>query len=59
MWPTKDLLIRVIRQRARRRAGELACALIRARPEAREMVLAELQFQQWLQESCRQCEMGP
>ena len=52
---TKDLLIRIIEVRARRHVGELTCQLIRSEAEDREMILAALQFERWLADSCQDC----
>ena len=54
----KDMLLRVVEVKARRRAAELAHQLIRAPGVDRELVLAGLQFEQWLAESCRDCLDG-
>ena len=51
----KDLLIRKIENRAYRRIGQLAGELVRARSQEKEVVLAELQYERWVAESCREC----
>ena len=55
---TKDLLVAVMEVQAKRRIGRLACQLIRAKSADREMVLAELEYQRWLEESCQTCRSG-
>ena len=55
MRNTKDVLIRVIEARATRRVGRLAADLVRARSEDKELVLAEMDFERWLAESCLDC----
>ena len=58
MRNTKELLLAVVEAKARRRTGQLACRLIRATSADRELVLAELEFERWLAESCRDCLFG-
>ncbi len=58
MRSTKELLLAVVEAKARRRTGQLACDLVRATSANRELVLAELQFERWLAESCRDCRFG-
>ena len=55
MQNTKYLLIEDIGERASRQTGRLASELIRARHEKKEELLAEMQFHQWLAESCFDC----
>lgn len=49
----KHLLIRSIEEKASRRMGQLASELIRT--DSKEIVLAQLQFERWLAESCQEC----
>lgn len=51
----KEFMIRSIEEKAYHRIGRLAGELVRARPEEKELVLAEMQFNQWLAESCFDC----
>ncbi len=51
----KDVLMRRIAQRALRRTGVLAGQLARADSQAREGILAELQFERWVAECCGLC----
>ena len=55
MTNKRALLIEDIEQRACRRIGQLAKDLVLAKPQEKEVVLAELQFERWLADSCRQC----
>ncbi len=55
MQNTKKLIIEAIGERASRQTGRLASELIEARPEEKEELLAEMQFHQWLAESCFDC----
>ena len=55
MRRTKDLLVEIIGQEACRRTGELAGKLVRAKPADKEEILAEMDFQGWLAESCQDC----
>ena len=48
-------LIRRMRQRAFRRVGELAAELVEAPSGEKEAILAELEFERWLAESCQVC----
>ncbi len=54
----KDVLIRIIERRARRRVGELSCQMVRATEADRENVLDEMEFQRWLAETCWDCLNG-
>ena len=47
----KDAMLRDIEAQTYRRTGELAGALVRAKQEEKELVLAELDFQRWLADS--------
>jgi len=58
MRSAKDLLLAVMATRARRRTAQLAGDLARAESDDKELVLAELEFQRWLDESCRDCLFG-
>ena len=57
MYLTKDQLLRVVEIKARRRTAQLAHRLIRAASAEREMVLAALEFERWLADSCRDCQI--
>ena len=55
MDENKNALLRAIEARAVRRLGRLAGELVRARSEDKELMLAELEFQRFLAESCLDC----
>jgi len=55
MTNIRTLLIEDIEQRASRQVGQLAKDLVRAQPQEKELVLARLQFERWLADSCREC----
>ena len=48
-------LILRMEARATQRIGELAAELVETPSEGKEAVLAELQYQRWLAESCQVC----
>ena len=58
MGSVKDDLLRVIQARAEEEARALASEFARAASEEREAILAELEFDQWLTDSCRSCSQG-
>lgn len=58
MQTTKDLLLRILEVKAQRREGRLAHAFVRAASDDREMILAEMQFERWLADNCRDCRIG-
>ena len=58
MRNVKDLMLAVMATRARRRTAQLASDLARAASDDKEMILAELEFQRWLDEACRGCLIG-
>ena len=51
----KDALIEAIRRKAAYEAGRLAGEFARAASEEREAILAELELEQWVAESCEVC----
>ena len=55
MDENKNALLRAIEGRAVRRLGRLAGELVRARSEDKELILADLEFQRFLAESCLDC----
>ena len=48
----KEQLLRGIEAKAARRTGRLASELVRARSRDKELVLAELEYQRWLADTC-------
>lgn len=55
MKDIKDLLLGVIEMRATRNLGKLASELVRAQSEDKEPILAEIEWQRWLANSCQEC----
>ena len=51
----KDQLIRVIKYKAEQDAAELAGEFARAASEEREEILAAMEFEKWLAETCAVC----
>jgi len=51
----KDQMIRLIQYKAEQDAAELAGEFARAASEDREEILAALQFEKWLAETCAVC----
>lgn len=58
MTQWKDRIIRCIQQNARHRAARLAGSYLRARPEEREAIMAGIEFERWLADSCQLCLQG-
>jgi len=52
---TKDILLNAIRRESEREAGRLATEFARAASEEKEAILAELELEQWVAESCDIC----
>jgi len=50
------MLLNAICRRAEHKAVRLAGEFVRCQPGDREAVLAPLEFEQWLAESCRDCQ---
>ena len=48
----KEQLLRRIEAKATRRTGRLASELVWARSKDKELILAELEFQRWLADTC-------
>jgi len=55
MTQWKDRIIRCIEQNARQRAATLASSYLRARPEEREAIMAGIEYERWLADTCREC----
>ena len=55
MTKWKDRIIRCIEQNARRRVAKLASSYLRARPEEREAIMAGIELERWLADSCCEC----
>ena len=54
----KEQLLRGIEAKATRRTGRLASELVRAQSKDKELILAELEFQRWLADTCGDCLTG-
>ena len=52
----KDMLLAAVEARARRRAANLSGEFVRAKTTYKEPILAALEFERWLVESCRDCQ---
>lgn len=55
MSELKDQIVRLIEQDARARVAALASSYPHARPEEREEILAGIEFEQWLADTCEFC----
>ncbi len=52
---TKDILLDAIRRKSEREASRLASEFAWAASEEKEAILAALQLERWLTDSCREC----
>jgi hypothetical protein len=55
MGELKDQMIRLIQYKAEQDAAELAREFARAASEEKEEILAALEFEKWLAETCAVC----
>ncbi len=55
MSELKDQIVRLIEQDARARVAALASSYPHARLEEREEILAGIEFEQWLADTCAFC----
>ncbi len=55
MSELKDQIVRLIEQDARAKVAALASSYPHARPEEREEILAGIEFEQWLADTCTFC----
>ncbi len=55
MTSVRDQMLRIIYEDAVRQAAHSASRLIKAPPETKELILAELDFKQWLVELVLEC----
>jgi hypothetical protein len=55
MTELKDQMIRLIKEKAEKEAAYLAGEFARAASRDRELILAELEFEKWLADSCAEC----
>ena len=56
---TKDILLNAIRCKSEREAGRLATEFARAASKEKDAILAELELEQWVAESCDVCLICP
>ena len=55
MSELKDQIVRLIEQDARARVAAMARSYPHARPEAREEIMAGIEFERWLADTCAFC----
>lgn len=55
----KDATLEAIRLESQRKIGQLAKELVRANSEDKEEILAGLEMERWLEQSCRECLYPP
>jgi hypothetical protein len=55
MSNVKDDLIREIEYKSRKKAVQLAQEFADAKPEKEEEILAGMEFEKWLAETCAEC----
>jgi hypothetical protein len=55
MSELKDQIVRLIEQDARARVAALASSCPHAGPEEREEILAGIEFEQWMADTCAFC----
>lgn len=55
MTSFKQAALEEILRRSEAEAAKLATEFVRAAEQEREAILAELEFEQWLGQSCREC----
>jgi hypothetical protein len=55
MSKLKDQIVELIGEQAEQEARQLAGEFARAASEDRELILAQLQYEQWLAETCWEC----
>ena len=55
MSKLKNRIVELIGEQAEQEAAQLAGEFARAASEDREQILAQLQYEQWLAETCWEC----
>ncbi len=55
MTKLKDRMVQLIQQDAAEKMGAFAAEMIHAAPEEKEQILAGLEFERWLEQTCREC----
>lgn len=58
MAKIKEQIVRIIQSNAGRKATDFARQFVRAAPEEKELILAALDFERWLQQCCQECLNG-
>ena len=59
MHHVKDGIINEIRSAAREKRGRITSEFVRAPSGSKEPILAEMEYQAWLEESCEDCLYSP
>jgi hypothetical protein len=59
MTTLKDLLVQIVQRNAAKNIADLAGEFVRAKPEEKEGILAGLDFERWLAETCQVCLEKP
>ena len=55
----KDIQLKIIQRKAEQEAAFLAGEFARAASEEKEEILAAMEFEQWLAQSCQECLVRP
>ena len=55
MTAIKDRMIRIIQINASKKVADFAGQFVRSKPEEKEVILAGLDFERWLQQCCYEC----
>ena len=55
MGELKDRIIRLIEQNAAKKVSDLAGEYVRAKPEEKEAIIAAIEVERCLAESCQEC----
>ena len=55
----KNVLLKAIQRRSEQKVRQLSKELVHAASEQKEAVLAGLEIERWLAESCRNCRKQP
>jgi len=55
MTKLKDQMVQLIQHDAARKVAGFAGQSIRAAPEEKEQILAGLDFERWLEQTCQEC----
>ena len=58
MTKLKDQMLRSIERHTAAKAADLAGEFVRAAPEEKEVILAGLDFERWLEHACQECRAG-